>query len=138
MENVILIAVTPDAETVIESCGRICYDSEAGGDKDFVRRLIEERLHLKLSRDKIRIIYLHETGAQLRPRPLRPRPDGISPPSTQPMAEGAPQAQPEKAPHNLELHEKARTGMVATTTNQASLSQHATENVITQGRSPVR
>ncbi len=41
MENVILIAVTPDAETVIESCGRICYDSEAGGDKDFVRRLIK-------------------------------------------------------------------------------------------------
>ena len=41
MENVILITVTPDAEAVIESCGRICYDSEAGGSKDLVRRLIK-------------------------------------------------------------------------------------------------
>lgn len=41
MENVTLIAITPDAEAVIESCGRICYDSEVGSSQDFVRRLVK-------------------------------------------------------------------------------------------------
>jgi thymidylate synthase (FAD) len=41
MENVTLIAITPDAEAVVESSGRICYDSEVGSSKDFVRRLVK-------------------------------------------------------------------------------------------------
>lgn len=41
MENVTLIAITPYAEAVIESCGRICYGSEMGSSKDLVQRLIK-------------------------------------------------------------------------------------------------
>ena len=40
MVNATLIAITPDAEAVIESCGRVCYDSEMGSSRDFVQRLI--------------------------------------------------------------------------------------------------
>jgi len=47
--HVELIAITPDAEAVIEQAGRTCYQSisraKPGSEKDFIRRIIESGHH---------------------------------------------------------------------------------------------
>src|SRR3989304_1908070 len=74
----------------------------------------------------------------LRRAPQRTSAVGVPLPCLHALAQDAQTAQPEKQPHHPELHGPACATMAATTPNHTPLSPRATENVITQGKSPVR
>lgn len=61
-----LLAITPDAETLIERCGRVCYKSEdritSRSESKFIRMIIERGHHSVLEHASATILFVCDRG----------------------------------------------------------------------------